>query len=29
VNLDTFFDTFGIQPSDGMWRDSSERVQIW
>jgi predicted metalloendopeptidase len=28
VNLDTFFDTFGIQTGDGMWRDSSERVQI-
>ena len=29
VNLDAFFDTFGIQPGDRMWRDEAERARIW
>jgi len=29
VNLDVFFNTFGIQPGDAMWRNEEERVEIW
>ncbi|WEV54487.1 endopeptidase [Leuconostocaceae bacterium ESL0723] len=28
-NFDLFFETFGIQPGDGMWQDPKDRVQIW
>lgn len=29
VNFDAFFDTFGVQPGDGMWREEAERARIW
>jgi len=29
VNFDAFFDTFGIESGDGMWRDGAERARIW
>ena len=29
VNTDAFFEAFGVQPGDGMWRDASDRVRIW
>jgi putative endopeptidase len=29
VNLEGFFDAFGIKPGDGMWRDAEDRVEIW
>lgn len=28
-NVDLFYDAFGVQPSDAMWLDPSERVRIW
>lgn len=28
-SLDQFYETFGIQPGDGMWLDPDQRVQIW
>ena len=29
VNTDAFFDAFGVEPGDGMWRDPADRVRIW
>lgn len=29
VNTDAFFEAFDVQPGDGMWRDSADRVRIW
>jgi putative endopeptidase len=29
VNLQTFYDAFGIKPSDPMWRAPEERARIW
>jgi len=29
VNTDAFFDAFGVEPGDGMWREPSDRVRIW
>lgn len=28
-NIDDWYDAFGIQKNDKMWRDSSDRVKIW
>ena len=28
-NFQEFFDTYGIQPGDGMYVDSKSRVKIW
>ncbi len=29
VNTDAFFEAFGVEPGDGMWRDPADRVRIW
>ena len=29
ASLDAFFATFAIQPSDAMWRNKEDRVEIW
>ena len=28
-NFDEFFTTFGVENSDGMWREPAERIVIW
>ncbi len=28
-NIDAFYDAFGVEPSDALWLDESERVTIW
>ncbi len=28
-NIDAFYDTFGVQPGDGLWLDEEARVTIW
>lgn len=29
VNMDVFYDTFGIEAGDPMWKDPADRVTIW
>ncbi|QEW04581.1 M13 family metallopeptidase [Microbacterium lushaniae] len=28
-NIDAFYDAFGVEPSDALWLDESQRVTIW
>ena len=28
-NMASFYEAFNVQPGDPMWRDPSERVDIW
>ncbi|MFL1696158.1 M13-type metalloendopeptidase [Weissella kandleri] len=29
ANFDLFFETFGVEPGDQMWRDPKDRIMIW